>query len=465
MIKYLDKNEYVKIINLAKKINPKYNINYIGVNDKIVIYLNNDDIIGFIQYNVNFDVMDILYIYVKNKYQNKGIGSSLLEFIIKNETFSRIMLEVAENNEKALDFYYHNKFKKVRTIKNYYGNLDAYSLERIIMEDIYILGIETSCDETSISIIKNGTTEIYTSTNTQISTHKKFGGVVPELASRMHTENILYVFEDCLKQAEVTMDMINAIAVTSNPGLLGSLLVGVEFAKTLSFVYDKPLISVNHLMGHIYANNLSNKISFPTLGLIVSGGHTQIIKMVDDYKFEILGETLDDSIGECYDKVARVMNLKYPGGPNIEKYAQKGHPNIEMPKPMNDDSLNFSFSGLKSFIINLNNKYKMKNEELNYYDLASSFQECAIEQIIRKCKLAIDRENIKNLIVAGGVSSNSFLRSELSKLAEQEKIKISIPDKKFCTDNAAMIAAAAFPLYKKNTFSDLSLTASSKNTL
>ena len=465
MIREFNEKDLDIILNFGKKVNANYNLKFIGKNDKILVYEFGNRIIGFIQYNVNFEVLDILYIYVLEEYQNLKIGTKLLNFIIENNNIQRIMLEVSKSNKKALDFYLYNNFKQIRIIKNYYNGEDAYALERIIMKDVYILGIETSCDETSISIVKNGIEEIYTSTNTQINTHKKYGGVVPELASRMHTENILYVFEDCLEKSGFSMDNIDAIAVTSNPGLLGSLLVGVEFAKTLSFVYDKPLISVNHLMGHIHANNLTNTIKYPTLGLIVSGGHTELIKMTDDYSFEILGQTLDDSIGECYDKVARVIGLKYPGGPNIEKYAKRGKPSIDMPKPMDDNSLDFSFSGLKSFIINLNNTYKMKNQKLNKYDLACSFQTCAIEQIIRKSKLAIEKTNIKNFIVAGGVSSNEYLRQELKKLSAEKNIEISIPDKKFCTDNAAMIGAAAYPLYKKGDFCNLSLTASSKNIL
>lgn len=456
MIEKLNKNEYTTVLELAKKLNQKFSIDSISPNDQIIVYKENNDVVAFLQFSINFEVLDIINLYVNEVYRNKQIASLMLEYLNNNYLFEKIMLEVRTSNFEAINFYKFHGFKLVRTIKNYYSNGEsAYSLERKKMKDVFILGIETSCDETSISIVKNGCTEIYTSTNTQIPTHKKYGGVVPELASRMHTENILTVFEDCMMNSKLTMDDIDAIAVTSNPGLLGSLIVGVEFAKTLSFVYDKPLISVNHLMGHIYANNLTNKINFPTLGLIVSGGHTQIIKMEKDYDFQILGETLDDAIGECYDKVARVLNLPYPGGPNVDSYARRGKPVYDMPKCMDDDSLNFSFSGLKSFIINFANTKKMKGEEINKYDLAASFQHSAVEEVIRKVSLAVKQEKINNLIIAGGVSANSYLREKLS--TSLPNVNLSVPKLSHCTDNGAMIAAAAYPLYLNKSFSDLTL--------
>ena len=221
------------------------------------------------------------------------------------------------------------------------------------MKDVYILAIESSCDETSIAIIKNGCEDVATTILTQMDTHALYGGVVPEIASRMHCENITMVLEDVFSKTTLTMNDIDAIAVTYAPGLLGSLLIGLEFAKTLSLVYKKPLIKVHHIAGHIYANNLVEKMEFPLLALVVSGGHTELVLMEDDYKFKVLGRTLDDAIGEVYDKVAKVLDLPYPGGPNIEKYALQGTPSYDLPKPMNNDELNFSYSGLKSAVINL----------------------------------------------------------------------------------------------------------------
>lgn len=330
------------------------------------------------------------------------------------------------------------------------------------MKDIYILGIESSCDETSISIVKNGYIEIATTISTQMDTHAEYGGVVPEIASRMHTENITLVLEDLLKKANMSISNVDAIAVTYAPGLLGSLLVGIEFAKTLALVYNKPLIAVHHISGHIFANNLVKKIEYPTLALVVSGGHTELVRMNSDYDFEVLGTTLDDAVGECFDKVARVLDLKYPGGPNVERLATLGKPNYNLPIPMNNDELNFSFSGLKSAVINLVHNEHQRGNKINREDLACSFQNIAIDELIRKTRLAIKQTGIKRLIVAGGVSANKYLRGELEKLAEELNVDLSIPPLKYCTDNATMIACAAYPLYLKDEFTNFELNGKSQ---
>ncbi len=329
------------------------------------------------------------------------------------------------------------------------------------MKDVNILAIESSCDETSISIIKNGYIEVATTILTQMDTHAHFGGVVPEIASRMHSENITMVLEDVFSKTTLTMDDIDAIAVTYAPGLLGSLLVGIEFAKTLSLVYKKPLIKVHHIAGHIYANNLVEKMEFPLLALVVSGGHTELVLMEDDYKFKVLGQTLDDAIGEVYDKVARVLDLPYPGGPQIDRLAATGKPTYNLPKPMDNDELNFSYSGLKSSIINLVHNEKQRGNVIRKEDLAASFQVTAIDELLRKTKEAIHQTNSKRLIIAGGVSANKYLRSEFERLANEENIKLTIPPIKYCTDNAAMIGCAAYPLYLKKEFSDLNINAQS----
>ena len=327
------------------------------------------------------------------------------------------------------------------------------------MKDVYILAIESSCDETSMAIVKNGKEVISIVINTQISTHENYGGVVPEIASRMHAENITIVLDETLKKANMKIEEVDAIAVTYGPGLMGSLLVGVEAAKTLSLLYNKPLIAVNHLAGHVYANNLENDVQFPLLALIISGGHTDIVYMEDDYKFKVLGGTLDDAIGEAYDKVARVLGLKYPGGPNVEKMALNGKPSYKLPIPMNDDTLNMSFSGLKSSIINLVHNETQRNREINKEDLACSFQVVATDQLVRKLELAINKTNIKNIIIAGGVSANQYIRQEVTKLAAKHNANISVPKLLYCTDNAAMIGAAAYPLYLKKDFANLDLNA------
>ncbi len=328
--------------------------------------------------------------------------------------------------------------------------------------DVYIMGIESSCDETSISIVKNGHEEIATTVLTQMDTHALYGGVVPEIASRMHTENITMVLEDVLSKTDLTMNDISAIAVTYAPGLLGSLLVGVEFAKVLSLVYDKPLIATHHIAGHIYANNLVKNLEFPLLALVVSGGHTELVLMEDDYKFKVLATTLDDAIGECFDKVARVLGLPYPGGPNVEKYAKEGKPTYDLPKPMDNDELNFSFSGLKSAVINLCHNEEQRGNEIRKYDLARSFQDVAFDQIIRKTKLAIEKYDIKRVIVAGGVSASAVLREEMTILCDKMNVDLSIPPMRYCTDNATMIACAAYPQYLRKDFTDLSLRAKSQ---
>ena len=329
------------------------------------------------------------------------------------------------------------------------------------MKDVNILAIESSCDETSMAIIKNGCECVHLTVLTQMDVHAEFGGVVPEIASRMHTENITMVLEETLTKANMKMEDIDAIAVTYAPGLLGSLLVGIEFAKTLALVYNKPLIKVHHIAGHIYANNLVEKMEFPLLALVVSGGHTELVLMEDDYKFKVLGSTLDDAIGEVYDKVARVLDLPYPGGPRIDKLAKEGSLTYNLPKPMDNDELNFSYSGLKSAVINLVHNEKQRGNTIRKEDLAATFQNIAIDELIRKTRLAIKQTNSKRLIIAGGVSANSYLRSEFEKLAKEENIKLTIPPIKYCTDNAAMIGCAAYPLYLKKEFTDYNLNAQS----
>ena len=330
------------------------------------------------------------------------------------------------------------------------------------MKDVYILSVETSCDETSIAIVKNGIDVVALTILTQMDTHAEFGGVVPEIASRMHTENITMVLEETLRKANMKVSDCDAIAVTYAPGLLGSLLVGIEFAKVLSYVYNKPLIKVNHLIGHIYANKIGDNLKFPSLALVISGGHTELIKMTGDYEFEKLGETQDDAIGEAFDKVARVIGLKYPGGPNIERLAKEGKNTYKLPIPVNDDTYNFSYSGLKSSVINLVNNERQRGNEIRKEDLACSFQTVAVDELVRKLELALKNTGIKNVIIAGGVSANKYLRNEIKNLCEKYDAKLDLPEFIYCTDNAAMIGAAAYPLYLKNEFTDLTLNAESR---
>lgn len=327
------------------------------------------------------------------------------------------------------------------------------------MKKIYILGIETSCDETSVSIIENGHTEIATVIRTQIQTHANYGGVVPEIASRMHIESITLVIEECLNKANMTMDDITAIAVTQGPGLIGSLLIGVTAATTLSYIYNKPLIPVHHIAGHIYANNLVNEMKFPLIALVISGGHTELIYMDKNYSFKKIGGTLDDAVGECYDKVARVINVPYPGGPLLDKLAKQGKDTYPLPLPLDDNSYNFSFSGIKSAVINLAHNEDQRGNSIRKEDLACSFQNKVVEILTKKTIKALKEYNVNNLIIAGGVSANSGIREKFTSICKQEGINLTIPNIKYCTDNAAMIATAGYFAYQLGIRSDYDLKA------
>ena len=255
------------------------------------------------------------------------------------------------------------------------------------------------------------------------------------------------------------LEDITAIAITYGPGLIGSLLVGMQAAKTLSYIYNKPLIPIHHIAGHIYANSLVEELKFPLIALVVSGGHTELIKMTNHFNFEKLGGTLDDAIGECYDKVARVMGLPYPGGPKLDKLSKEGKPTYKLPIPLNDNSYNFSFSGLKSAVINLNHNEEQKGKTINKENLAASFQDVAVKSIVSKTRKALKDYNINNLIVAGGVAANSILREALSKMCKENNIHLSIPPLKYCTDNATMIASAGYYAYKLGRSADYTLNS------
>lgn len=333
------------------------------------------------------------------------------------------------------------------------------------MKDVYILGIESSCDETSMSIIKNGCEEIATIVLSQIDIHKDFGGVVPEIASRNHIENITMVLDELLSKANMTMDDITAIGVTYGPGLIGSLLVGVQAAKTMALVTGKPLVPVHHIAGHIYANNLEERLTFPLIALVVSGGHSELIYMDKDYSFKKIGGTLDDAVGECYDKVAKVVGLEYPGGPKVDKLAHEGEDTYDLPYPLNDSTYNFSFSGIKSAVINLVHNENQRGNEINVANLCTSFQNRVTTILTKKTIRALKEYKVNNLIVAGGVSANKGLREMLTKECEKEGIHVSFPRLKYCTDNAAMIGAAAYFAYKKGILADQTLTAKATDSL
>ncbi|WLR42154.1 tRNA (adenosine(37)-N6)-threonylcarbamoyltransferase complex transferase subunit TsaD [Bacillus carboniphilus] len=328
-------------------------------------------------------------------------------------------------------------------------------------EDVYILGIETSCDETAAAIVKNGSELISNVVASQIESHKRFGGVVPEIASRHHVEQITIVMEETLAKANMEIEQIDAIAVTEGPGLVGALLVGINAAKALAYVHSKPLVGVHHIAGHIYANQLIGKLSFPLLSLVVSGGHTELIYMKEHGHFQVIGETRDDAAGEAYDKVARTLGLPYPGGPHIDKLAQLGSPTIDLPRAwLEKDSYDFSFSGLKSAVINTVHNAKQKGIEISKEDLAASFQESVIDVLVTKTKQAAEELEVEQVLLAGGVAANKGLRAALQEVfVDNGKLELMIPPLHLCTDNAAMIAAAGYISFQQGKYGDMSMNA------
>lgn len=328
-------------------------------------------------------------------------------------------------------------------------------------KDQWIMGIETSCDETAVAIIKNGREIAANVVASQIESHKRFGGVVPEIASRHHVEQITVVIEEALNQANVTLSELDAIAVTEGPGLVGALLIGVNAAKALAFAHNIPLVPVHHIAGHIYANRLVTELSFPLLSLVVSGGHTELVYMKEQGHFEVIGETRDDAAGEAYDKVARTLKLPYPGGPHIDRLAQEGSDTLNLPRAwLEEGSYDFSFSGLKSAVINTVHNAEQRGETIAPEDLAASFQESVIEVLVKKTLKATDEYKVKQVLLAGGVAANKGLRKALEKAyADKTGIELVIPPLNLCTDNAAMIAAAGSIMFDKGIRADLSLNA------
>lgn len=323
------------------------------------------------------------------------------------------------------------------------------------MKDILILGIESSCDETAAAVVKNGREVLSNVISSQIAIHEKFGGVVPEIASRNHVEAISNVVKKALKDANITLSEIDAIAVTYGPGLVGALLVGVSYAKALAFACKKPLIGTNHIEGHIAANYITHEeLKPPFLAFVISGGHTHLVHIKDYKEFEIIGKTRDDAIGEAFDKVARVIGLGYPGGPKIDKLAKEGEANIKLPET-HFENLDFSFSGIKTAVINLNHK----TPDLNKADLAASFEKAVTDVLVENSIKACEELNLKTIALAGGVSANSYIRNRFLELEETNGIKVYYPEPILCTDNAAMIASAGYYNYINGIKSELDLNA------
>lgn len=327
-----------------------------------------------------------------------------------------------------------------------------------------VLSVESSCDETSVSINRNGTEILSNVVLSQIDVHKQFGGVVPEIASREHIKGVTMVFEEALEKANVKKEEIDLVAVTQGPGLIGSLLIGVNAAKAFAYANDIPISGVHHIAGHIYANAISQPLQFPLVCLVVSGGHTELILMKEHYDFVKLGETMDDAVGEAYDKVARTVGLGYPGGPVVDRLAKEGEPLYKMPDISLGDSYEFSFSGIKSHVINLVHNIKQRNEEINIPNLCASFQETVTDVLVNKSIKAIEEFDAKMFIIAGGVAANKGLRAKISERITN--VIVQVPEFKYCTDNAAMIGVAGYFQYMKNKETDdMTLNGSSRLTL
>lgn len=462
---YLDQVIEIENSSFEKPWSRKNFLSEIANNDLSELYIDVVDgqVVSYGDLWYMFENCDLTKIAVRPDKRNQGYGKKMLKHLIgiaSSKGCEFMHLEVNVNNKEALNLYEGYGFETVRTRKRYYENGDD-AFDMIlgligIEQPKKVLAIESSCDETACAIIDEDLNVYSSVVTSQIDVHARFGGVIPEIASRMHVEQISTIVNEAIKQAHLTMDDIDAVAYTIGPGLIGSLHVGATVAKSLAFFYDKPLIGVHHLKGHIFINEMIKPLSYPMMALVVSGGHTELVYIEDDQTFKIIGTTLDDAIGEAYDKVARLMKEAYPGGPVIDRLAKEGQHRYQLPTPK-VDGYNFSFSGLKNAVLQTVKKEEAAGNQINNNDLAYDFQEVALNSLINKTKKALEEYPCKSLVLAGGVAANSRLR-ELMKENFSDKDLI-LPPLKYCTDNALMIACAALHYLKAGKF--VSLDASS----
>ncbi|MBR5342251.1 MAG: tRNA (adenosine(37)-N6)-threonylcarbamoyltransferase complex transferase subunit TsaD [Erysipelotrichaceae bacterium] len=462
LMKVEDLDQVVAIENssFSRPWSRKYFINEINNNDVSEIYVDIEDgeVISYGDLWYMFENCDLTKIAVKKEYRHKGYGERMMKFLMstaKRKGCEFMHLEVNTFNKDALSLYEKSGFEIMRTRRGYYENGDdAYDMVVGLIgsrELKKILAIESSCDETACAIVDEELNVYSSVVTSQIDVHARFGGVIPEVASRMHVEQISTIVKSALDQAKLSMDDITAVAYTIGPGLIGSLHVGAIAAKSLAFFYQKPLIGVHHLKGHIFINELIKPLRYPMMALVVSGGHTELVYIEDDQTFKIIGTTLDDAIGEAYDKVARVMNEAYPGGPVIDRLAKEGKEHYQLPMPK-VDGLDFSFSGLKNSVLQLVKKETEAGNTINKNDLAYAFQEVALKMLVNKTKKALEEYQCKSLVLAGGVAANSRLREMMSE--NFTDIDLILPPLKYCTDNALMIACAAVHYLRHEKFVD-----------
>ena len=473
MIELMTIEDLDQVLEMENKAFPNpwnrgYFVHEIKENDISLVFVEkeNDEVIAYGDIWIMFENCDLNKIVVKENYRHRGYGQKMLKQLIREaqkKGCEFMHLEVDVNNKDAIRLYSASGFENVRTRKGYYENGDdAYDMVKPIVgyNPRKILAIESSCDETACAIVDEDLNVYSSVVTSQIDVHARFGGVIPEVASRMHVEQISTIVNSAVEQSGLSMDDISAIAYTIGPGLIGSLHVGGIAAKSLAFFYDKPLIGVHHLKGHIFINELIKPLQYPMMALVVSGGHTELVYIKDDQSFKIIGTTLDDAIGEAYDKVARVMNEAYPGGPVIDRLAKEGKEHYQLPTPK-VDGYNFSFSGLKNAVFQLVNKEEKMGNEINKNDLAYAFQEVALNSLINKTKKALGEYDVKSIVLAGGVAANSRLREKMQdNFSDYDLI---LPPLKYCTDNALMIGCGAVHYLKHEQF--VNLDAPSRSTM